>query len=1291
MTKMVKKQLFISLLLLVSINFFAQSNEKFIQNLGQVSDTNLKAYANLDGYLVGFYKNKFSYFFFEPLKNKKKSTTNREFQDFDKIKINNLSFTLPQGDWELGMAALVEDNTEPVYFFKEGKQLKAEKYDIVIYYDKNTKNFLKFNLKDGVVKYDIFINPEYNQKEFVIKTNGKVTKGEEDITINLKKFSISEKLPEVYYQTENEKEPADIEVKVSKNAIHYQMPPNRPGTMVIDPVAYSLKYGTYYGGNNIDYIFKVRTDSKKNSVVFGYTLSPNNIATAGSQQSTITSADYDLFVAKFDSLGNRLWATYLGGPGPERTRAGAIDEHDNIIIAGNTGSSSGIATAGAHQLTLNSVDDACLMMLSPNGQLKWGTYYGGDNHDFINDIDYYNGNLYLTGHTVSTNNIASAGAYQSTYLGPASMAFYSIFDTTGTFIYGTYVGGGNNDDGIALDISNSGDIFIVGHTKSTTNIATAGAYQNTLAGSTDIFVTKWTNSGSLVWGTYYGGINRDLANSVVIKNNHVFLTGFTESAANIATSGAFQTVLNSTDDGLLADFDANSGMLNKATYYGGNSTDYLSEVIFKDSLLYVFGYSSSSDLYITNDAFQNRFNGGFDNIFLAFDTLCNPVFSSYYGGSGNESGHSIAAIDGYHFAVAGYTDATNNLTTTDGLQTSYGGFYYDGFYSIICKPVKLTFLNLADSVALCSGTSLNLQSLNTFPQYIWNTGATTSSITVSNTGKYWLDTRDIHNCKGTSDTVYVYEIQVNRNISAANTVVCSGDSALLSISNGYNNYLWNTNDTNSFIYVKNSGNYFASFTDSAGCTHFTDTVLITVIPGNYNLSYTGNLNVCIGDTVVLFWADSNALQSIFWNNIKTTFSISPAASGSYYATAVDTNGCTVKSDTLTVQYINLPDPILNFNPGGNYYLCPDDTLNFQADPGYEYYNWSNGSSSSAISVTTPGAYYVTVTDSNGCSVTSDTARVYSSGITSVSVSTNGTSPKCYYDSVSLFADSNLVSYLWNTGHNTNALQVQNTGYYFYSGYDIYGCQFSSDTIFFEVYPEIKDSIKLNNLPPYCDVQNVGMQLFHPQYFNSINWNTGDTTVNINVSSSGYYYAQMIDTNGCVSYSDSVNIQFLQSIQPLVSYNPAKDTLCKDEKLFVTLNNVNSYNNLMWSNGDSLASTVYNASVLGVLIVNLNATDSNGCAVQFADTFVVTICNGIEELSNYGVEMYPNPAREKITIKSNSLISYLAIYNMEGKMVKDFANELFLNKTVDINYLPKGMYFVVIQINKEMYSVKFLKE
>ncbi|HCQ29657.1 MAG TPA: hypothetical protein DIU39_05175, partial [Flavobacteriales bacterium] len=973
----------------------------------------------------------------------------REFQDFDKIRINKLSFQLPKGGWELGKAALIEDNTEPVYFFKEGKQLKAEKYDIIVYINKETNNFLKFYIKDGVLKYDIYISPEYDSPEFVIKTNGKISKGNEEINISVKKFSISEKLPEVYYKLEDKKEPASVEVKTTNNALHYILPQNRPGIMVIDPIAYSLKYGTYYGGNNIDYIFKVRTDSKKNSVVFGYTLSPNNIATVGSQQSTIASADYDLFVAKFDSLGNRLWATYFGGTGPERTRAGAIDAHDNIIIAGNTSSTSGIATSGAHQLSLNSTDDACLIMLSPDGFLKWGTYYGGDGHDFINDIDYYDGKLFMTGHTVSSNNISSAGAHQPTYLGPGSMAFYSIFDTTGTFIYGTYYGGGNNDNGISLDISASGNVFLTGHTQSTANIATAGAYQTTIAGVTDIFVSKWTNTGTLVWGTYYGDLNRDLANSLVVHNNRVFITGFTESTANIATAGAFQTVLNSTDDGLLADFDANTGVLNKATYFGGNSTDYLSEIIYKDSLLYVFGYTSSSDMYVTNDAFQNTFGGGFDNIFLAFDTLSNPVFSTYYAGTGNESGHSLAAIDGYHFAVAGHTDATDNLTTADGLQTTYGGFYYDGFFSIICKPTDLTYLNLSDSVALCSGSTINLQSLNAFPQYTWNTGATTASITVSDTGKYWLDTKDIHNCKGTSDTVYVYEIQVNRNISASSNVVCSGDSALLTIDSSYSNYLWNTNAMNDSIYVNASGNYYASFTDSAGCTHYTDTVSITAVAGNYNLSYLGNLNVCLGDTVVLFWADSNALQSIFWNNIQTTFSISPSASGSYYATGTDTNGCVIKSDTLTVQFINLPDPILNFNPGGNYYLCPGDTLNFQADTGYEYYTWSNGATSSSISVNSPGAYYVTVTDSNGCSVTSDTARVFSSGITSVTITSNGTSPKCYYDSVSLFADANLVSYLWNIGATSSSIQVQNTGYYFYSGQDIYGCTFYSDTTYFE--------------------------------------------------------------------------------------------------------------------------------------------------------------------------------------------------------------------------------------------------
>ncbi len=1289
-----KKLLSIIFLNLGMIYFLQAQNTLphfFIKNTGQISDASIKGYIQLDGYTVGFKNNGFSYYFYEPVKTAE-NKNHSEWEDVDKIKIHQLAFTLPQGNWELKMITGKMNDTSPVYYLKAGRQQKMLQYEALNFIDKSTGAVIKFSVKKGQLKYDIVIPENYTKSTFELLTNTKVrlSQGKLIYTIG-QTFSLEEHFPAVYLTTEQGNRPVDIDITVTPSSIIYHLPKKRKNALVIDPIAYSLKYGTYYGGNNIDYIFKVRTDSKKNSVVFGYALSPDNIATAGTHQSTIASADYDMFVAKFDSLGNRLWGTYVGGTGPERTRAGAIDAHDNIIIAGNTTSSNGIATAGAHQASLyNSSDDACLIMLSPDGQLKWGTYYGGDGHEFINDIDYYNGKFYMTGHTESSVNMVSAGAHQTTFTGP-SMAFLSIFDTTGTFIYGTYYGNGNNDYGKAIAISPAGDVYLVGQTQGATNIATAGTHQTTLAGAVDIFLSKWTSAGTLVWGTYYGGANRDLANSIAIHNNRVFITGFTESTSGIATPGAFQTSLNSFDDALLADFDAATGTLNEATYYGGNSTDYLSEIVFKDSLLYVFGYTSSTDFYTTNDAFQNTFNGGFDNVFVAFDTVCNPVSSSYYGGSGNENGHSIAVIDNYHFAVAGYTEPTDNLITPDAHQPAYGGFYYDGFYSIICKPVALTYLNIADSVALCQGATINLQSLNTFPVYTWNTGATTSSITVADTGKYWLETQDIHNCKGTSDTVYVYEIQVNRNISVSQNVLCAGDTSLLALDSSYSNYLWNTNVMNDSMYIDTTGSYYATFTDSAGCLHYSDTVNIIAIPATYNLSYLGNLNVCLGDTVVLYWADSNALQSIFWNNIQTTFSISPTAGGSYYASAVDTNGCSIQSDTLAVQFINLPPPTLTSSPGGIYSLCPGDTLNFQADTGYESYYWNIGATTSEISVFLPGMYYVTVTDSNGCSVTSDTAYVMASGIKNVAVTLTGISPSCFQDTVYLISEPNLTSVLWNNGAVTDSLLVTNTAYYFYSGQDIYGCTFYSDTVYFEVFPEIVDSIQLNDLPPYCDVQSVSMQLYHPQYFNTISWNTGDTVNVINVTASGDYYAQMVDTNGCTAYSDTVNIQVLQSVQPQLTYNPAKDTLCKDEILFVSFNNSINFNSWQWNNGAITDTTSYQAAVLGMLIVQLNATDSNGCVVQYSDTFVVSVCDGIEELSQFGIKLYPNPATDNFYIEANTMISYLAIHSIDGKLIRAWSNERFFNKNIDVQDLPKGMYFVIIEINKQVYAVKVMKE
>ncbi len=137
----------------------------------------------------------------------------------------------------------------------------------------------------------------------------------------------------------------------------------------------------------------------------------------------------------------------------------------------------------------------------------WGTYYGGGSADRFTAITSDNsGNVYCTGWTSSTAGIATTGAYQTTISG-GDDGLLIKFSSTGARVWGTYFGGTSNDHAQGIAIDGNGDIIIAGSTKSTTGIATTGAYQTT-PGSTsydDVMIVKFTSAGARTWGTYYGG------------------------------------------------------------------------------------------------------------------------------------------------------------------------------------------------------------------------------------------------------------------------------------------------------------------------------------------------------------------------------------------------------------------------------------------------------------------------------------------------------------------------------------------------------------------------------------------------------------------------------------------------------------------------------------------------------------------------------------------------------------------------------------------------------------------
>lgn len=248
-------------------------------------------------------------------------------------------------------------------------------------------------------------------------------------------------------------------------------------------------WGTYYGGIGQETGTRCVTDNAGNVYLAGITNSTAAIATPGAAQPAFGGGTNDAFLVKFDGSGARLWATYYGGPAADQAFLCTTDNSDNVYLSGVTASASGIATAGAHQTTAGGGNDNFIAKFTPAGARTWGTYYGGSAGEGGGycSVDNLN-NVFLTGTTASAAGIASSG-FQNIPAG-ANDAYLAKFDSTGLRQWGTYYGGPGNDQGFNCASDRQGSVYITGTTTSTTGIATTGAHQNALAGSTDAFLVK---------------------------------------------------------------------------------------------------------------------------------------------------------------------------------------------------------------------------------------------------------------------------------------------------------------------------------------------------------------------------------------------------------------------------------------------------------------------------------------------------------------------------------------------------------------------------------------------------------------------------------------------------------------------------------------------------------------------------------------------------------------------------------------------------------------------------------
>jgi len=254
-----------------------------------------------------------------------------------------------------------------------------------------------------------------------------------------------------------------------------------------------LIYSTYIGGNNDEMAYDIIIDNLENTYITGYTDS-TDFPTSINAYDRTHNGSQDVFILKLNPSGKDLvYSTYIGGSSSDIGRGIVIDSVGNVYVTGGTWSSDFPTTSGAYNRTYNYRSEIFILKLNETGsKLVFSTYISGDNLDegYGIDIDSL-GNIYVTGHTTSTNFPVTPDAYDKT-ADSRDVLLVKLSSNGSVLIYSTYFGGSGSDYGTSIKLNSENNAYLTGRTYSTDFPNTTGAFNNSYGGGGDVFISKFS-------------------------------------------------------------------------------------------------------------------------------------------------------------------------------------------------------------------------------------------------------------------------------------------------------------------------------------------------------------------------------------------------------------------------------------------------------------------------------------------------------------------------------------------------------------------------------------------------------------------------------------------------------------------------------------------------------------------------------------------------------------------------------------------------------------------------------
>jgi hypothetical protein len=407
----------------------------------------------------------------------------------------------------------------------------------------------------------------------------------------------------------------------------------------------------------------------------------------------------DMFLVKYDSLANVIWAKSFGNSGTDYINDITLDLNGNIYMTGSFN-----YTINFGSISLNSATGKYFIVkFDTNGNALWAKNSGGFMPVTSNSIDTDNlGNVYVTGdfssYTVTFDTITITSAYNGEM-------FIVKYDTNGNVLWAKSAGGFSTDIGEAIDVDQFGNVFVTGRSTSATMLFDTILLNN--YGYSDVFIAKYNTNGDILWAKNGNGNENDYAYGLA-----------TDTSGNAYITGSFYSIPFSFDSVFISSYDSTydsdifvvkfnpNGDVLWAKSAGGISSDRgIAVATDKAENVYVTGYAHYGNAYFdtivqyaqgNENLFVAKYNSGGNILWVkyadynssvdnckAYEIAIDKVGDVYLAGSFSEDsmrfGSSTIINNGNMDMFM--AKLTNNTTTGIEKLTKQEGFLYPNPFS----------------------------------------------------------------------------------------------------------------------------------------------------------------------------------------------------------------------------------------------------------------------------------------------------------------------------------------------------------------------------------------------------------------------------------------------------------------------------------------------------------------------------------------------------------------------------------------------------------------------------------